>query len=95
MKKTISSLVASILAAFLLISCSLPPVHPVTRKELMQTRLYNRYIIDESPEELLYALNTRGEIIVEGKRNIAGRDFPIYVKLLATSEGIHVNEYDR
>ena len=95
MKKKLCSLITSALAAVLLISCSLPPTHPVTRMELMKTRIYNKYIIEESPEELLYALNTRGEIIVEGKRNIPGRDFPIFVKLLATSEGIHVNEYDR
>lgn len=95
MKKTISSLIALVLAAFLLSSCSLPPMQPVTRIELMKTRIYNKYIIEESPEELLYALNTRGEIIVEGKRNIPGRDFPVYVKLLATSAGIHINEYDR
>jgi hypothetical protein len=61
----------------------------------MKTRIYNKYIIDESPEELLYALNTRGEIIVEGKRNIPGKDFPVYVKLMATTEGVYVNEYDR
>ncbi len=95
MKKTICSVVATILAACLLISCSLPPVKPVTRKELMKTRIYNRFIIEESPEELLYALNTRGEVIVEGKRNIPGRDFPVYVKLLATAEGVHVLDYDR
>ncbi|MDH3454278.1 MAG: hypothetical protein OEL80_03950 [Desulfuromonadales bacterium] len=95
MKKPIHALLASVLAALLLSACSLPPLQPVTRVELMKTRIYNRYLIDESPEELLYALNTRGEIIVEGKRNIPGRDFPVYVKLLATSEGVHVNEYDR
>lgn len=95
MKKTICSLVATVLAAFFLASCSLPPMQPVTRLELMRTNVYHRYIIEESPEELLYALNTRGEIIVEGKRNIPGRDFPVYVKLLATSQGVHVNEYDR
>ena len=61
----------------------------------MKTRIYNKYIIDESPEELLYALNTRGEIIVEGKRNIPGKDFPVYVKLMATTDGVYVNEYDR
>jgi hypothetical protein len=93
--KKISFLVAVVLAAILLISCSLPPVHPVTRRDLMMTRVYNRYIIEESPEELLYALNTRGEVIVEGKRNLPGRDFPVYVKLLATTEGVHINEYDR
>ena len=61
----------------------------------MKTRVYNKYIIDESPEELLYALNTRGEVVVEGKRNIPGRDFPVFVKLLATSAGVLVLEYDR
>lgn len=95
MQRKIFSLVAMILAAFLMISCSLPPLEPVTRVELMKTRVYNKYIIDESPEELLYALNTRGEIIVEGKRNIPGKDFPVYVKLMATAEGVHLNEYDR
>ncbi len=95
MKKTILTLAGAVVAACLLISCSLPPVTPVTRKELMKTRIYNRFIIDESPEELLYALNTRGEIIVEGKRNIPGKDFPIYLKLLATTDGIHVLDYDR
>ncbi len=95
MKKSIFTLITMILAALLLISCSLPPTHPVTRMELMKTRVYNRYIIDESPEELLYALNTRGEVVVEGMRNIPGRDFPVFVKLLATSDGVHVLEYDR
>lgn len=95
MNKLLFSLAGIALASFLLISCSLPPVHPVTRLELTKTRIYNKYIIEESPEELLYALNTRGEVIIEGKRNIPGRDFPVYVKLLATTDGIHVLEYDR
>lgn len=95
MKKSIGSLIASLLAALFLAACSLPPVHPVTRQELMRSHIYNKYIIEESPEELLYALNTRGEIIVEGKRNIPGRDFYVYVKLMATTEGVHINEYDR
>lgn len=95
MKKSICSLVTSVLVVVFLISCSLPPLKPVTRRDLMKTRIYSRFIIDESPEELLYALNTRGEAIVESKRNIPGRDFPVYVKLLATSEGIHVLDYDR
>ena len=95
MHKKIFSLVTVSLAVFLLISCSLPPIQPVTRDDLMKTRLYNKYIIDESPEELLYALNTRGEVIVEGKRNIPGKDLLIYVKLMATTDGIDINEYDR
>lgn len=95
MKKPLIAIVFAVLTLSVLISCSLPPVKPVTRKELMKTRIYNRFIIDESPEELLYALNTRGEIIVEGKRNIPGKDFPIYLKLLATTDGVHVLDYDR
>jgi hypothetical protein len=95
MRKKIFSFVPLVLATCLLISCSLPPIEPVTRVDLMKTRVYNKYIIDESPEELLYALNTRGEIIVEGKRNIPGKDFPVYVKLMATADGVYLNEYDR
>jgi len=95
MHKKFVSLVTVSLAVFLLISCSLPPIQPVARQELMKTRIYNKYIIDESPEEILYALNTRGEVIVEGKRNVPGMDLPIYVKLMATTDGIHINEYDR
>jgi hypothetical protein len=95
MKKAFCVLVATVLTAALLVSCSLPPIQPVTRKELMKSRVYNRFIIEESPEELLYALNTRGEVIVEGKRNIRGKNFPVYVKLLATTDGIHLLAYDR
>lgn len=95
MKRTIVTFVTFVMVSVLLVSCSLPPVHPVTRIELMKTRIYNRFIIDKSPEELLYALNTRGEVIIEGKRNIPGKEFPIYVKLLATTEGVKVLEYDR
>lgn len=58
----------------------------------MKTRIYDaKYIIDESTEELLYALDTRGEVVVEGNRHIPGQEF----KLLAISEGVHVLEYDR
>ena len=95
MKKVVYSLVTTVLAAILLVSCSLPPLDPVTRVELMKTRIYNKYIIDVSPEELLYSLNTRGEVVVESNRNIPGRDFPVFVKLLATADGVHVLEYDR
>ena len=95
MKPLVAQCVTACLAACLLVSCSLPPVTPVTRQELMQTRIYNRFIIEESPEELLYALNTRGECIIEGKRNIQGKDFPVFIKLLATTEGVQVLDYDR
>jgi hypothetical protein len=95
MHRKLITVVTFVLATIILVSCSLPPVQPVTRKELMKTRIYNRFIIDESPEELLYALNTRGEVIVEGKRNIPGKEFPVFVKLLATADGIHLLDYDR
>ena len=84
-----------LLVLMLLAGCSLAPEQPVTRKELMSTGVFSKYIIEESPEELLYSLNTRGEVVVEGKRNITGREFNVYVKLLATANGVHVLEYDR
>ena len=90
----IRTLTAALLLT-LLVGCSLAPPQPVTRLELMRTNIYNRFIIEESPEELLYALNTRGEVVVESKRNIPGREFNIYLKLLATADGIEVLEYDR
>lgn len=95
MRKPVCILIASLLVAVLLVACSLPPVTPVTRKDLMRTRVYQQFIIEESPEELLYALNTRGEVIVEGKRNLPGKDFPVFVKLLATADGVKVLDYDR
>lgn len=79
----------------LLAGCSLAPEQPVTRVELMKTNIYRMYIVEESPEELLYALNTRGEVVVESKRNIPGKEFNIYLKLLATADGVEVLEYDR
>lgn len=79
----------------LLAACSLPPVNPVTREQLMATRVYTQYVIQESPEEVLNALNREGEVILESKRNIPGKEFPVYVKLLATSDGLEVLDYDR
>ena len=88
-------LLTVLLLALLLAGCSLAPEQPVTRKELMSTGVFSKYIIEESPEELLYSLNTRGEVVVEGKRNLPGREFNVYVKLLATADGVHILEYDR
>jgi uncharacterized protein YcfL len=90
----IRNMIVALLLA-LLVGCSLAPEQPVTRLELMKTDIYGIYIIEESPEELLYALNTRGEVVVESKRNIPGKEFNIYLKLLATADGIEVLEYDR
>jgi hypothetical protein len=79
----------------LLISCALPPDQPVTREELMKTRIYQKFVIIESPEQVLNLLNTYGEAVLVAKRNIPGKDYPVHLKLLATSEGIEVADYDR
>ncbi len=91
MKRFFIGILALILAA----GCSLPPEIPVTRAELMRTRVYRQYVIDESPEEVLNALNKEGEVILESKRNVPGKDYLVYLKLLATSDGIEVLPYDR
>lgn len=88
-------LAVTLLALLLLAGCSLAPEQPVTRADLMKTKVYYKYVIDESPEELLYALNTRGEVVVESKRQVPGGFLNVYVKLLATAEGLEVLEYER
>lgn len=84
-----------LLLAFALAACSLPPDRPVSRAALMATRIYNIYIIEESPEEVLNALNSTGEAILAAKRNVQGKDYKVHLKLLATSEGLEVLDYDR
>lgn len=74
-----------------LISCSLPPEKIVTRKVLLGTSLYSKYSIEESPEQILNALNMEGEVVL--KATEAGR--PVYVKILATADGLLVSSYDR
>ena len=93
--RNVTKLISAIIVVMILFACSLPPQTPVTRRDLMLTKVYDRFIIHEAPEELLYALNTRGEVVVESKRNIPGKEFLVYVKLLATADGVHVLEYDR
>ncbi|PLX80915.1 MAG: hypothetical protein C0616_06795 [Desulfuromonas sp.] len=84
-----------LLIMLLFSACSLPPDKPVTRRELNLTGLYQRFEIKESPEMILNALNRNGEVILEGKRKIRGKDFPVYIKLLATSEGLEILDYDK
>lgn len=84
-----------VLSLVLLAACSLPPDRPVTRKALLDTRIYNTYVIVESPEEVLNALNTDGEAILEATRRVGGKDYPVHIKILATSEGLEVLDYDR
>lgn len=88
--RTIRLLMALLLAATLL-ACSLPPDKPVTRKELGQSGIYRTYKIEESPEEVLNALNMEGEVVLKGEYNKR----PVYIKILATSDGLEVSAYDR
>lgn len=79
----------------LCVACSLAPELPVTRELLMKTKIYSTYAIEESPEEVVDALNQHGEAILAVKRTVRGKDYPMHLKILATSEGLEVLEYDR
>lgn len=88
----------SILILLLLLACtacSLTPETPITREQLMKTRIYTTFVINESPDEVLDALNKYGEVIIEAKRTANGKEYPVHVKLLATSQGMEVLDYDR
>ena len=80
-----------VLLMSLLLACSLPPDTPVTRKELGQSGIYRTYKIEESPEEVLNALNMEGEVVLRGEY----RDRPVYIKVLATSTGLEITAFDR
>lgn len=85
-----------LLLVAILAACSIAPDNPVTREELMRTQMFKRYVIDESPEQILNVLNTQGEVILEGKRHVqGGKTAPVYVKVLATSLGLEVSDYER
>ena len=84
-----------LLLVFLLSACSIPPDSPVTREQLMRTHIYSKYVIEESPEQVINVLNREGEVILEGRRNIPGKTILVHVKLLATSESIEISEYER
>ncbi len=74
-----------------LLACSLPPDSPVTRTQLMGTGVYRAFQIDESPEEILNALNMEGEVVLKA---MEGR-YPVYVKIMATTDGLKVSSYGR
>lgn len=80
-----------ILLISMLFACSLPPDKPVTRKELGQSGIYRTYQIEESPEEVLNALNMEGEVVLRGSY----LERPVYIKILATSDGLEVTAFDR
>ncbi|WP_429886224.1 hypothetical protein [Geoalkalibacter halelectricus] len=80
-----------VVAGLLAAGCSLPPETPLSRQDLARTNIYRTYKIEESPEAVLNALNRQGEVVLEGHY----RQRPVYIKLLATSEGIEVTHYNR
>lgn len=88
-------LLLALLLLILCTACSLPPSRPVTRQELMKTQIYSTYVIVESPDEVLEALNQTGEVVLEAKRVLRGVDYPTHVKILATSDGLEVLDYER
>ncbi len=81
----------TVLLVSVLLACSLPPDKPVTRKELGQSGIYRTYKIEESPEEVLNALNMEGEVVLKGKY----QDRPVYIKVLATADGLEITSFDR
>lgn len=78
---TIGLLLVGLLAA-----CSLPPERPVTKADLMKTNIYSTFTVKEPPESVLAALNRDGEVVVEA--TLKGGKVELYLKILATSEGI-------
>lgn len=89
--KSMRNLFIVLALSFGLVACSLAPEQPITRKQLMGTGVYRAFAIEESPEEILNALNMEGEVVIkamEGK-------YPVYLKIMATSEGLKVSSYGR
>lgn len=90
MQKMTKSFIVLILSISLW-ACSLAPENPVTRKQLLGTGIYRAFSIEESPEEILNALNMEGEVVIkamEGK-------YPVYVKIMATNDGLKISSYGR
>lgn len=76
---------------FAFVACSLPPERPVTKDQLFQTGIYNYYTINDSPESVLAALNRDGEVILEA----SFKERPLYIKILAQTQGLKVSVYER
>ncbi|PLY04451.1 MAG: hypothetical protein C0624_05780 [Desulfuromonas sp.] len=85
----------TIFCTLFFVACSLPPEKPITIDELMATKVFRVYKIEESPEDVLRVLNRDGEVIVAGERIIRGEKLPVYVKILATTKGMEVSDYER
>lgn len=76
---------------FSLSACSLAPESPVTRKQLLTTGVYRAFTIEESPEEVLNALNMEGEVVLQAMEG----KYPVYVKIMATADGLKISSYPR
>lgn len=82
------SLLLLLLFAF---GCSIAPDVPVTKEALDNTKLYERFVIEESPDTLIHVLNKKGEMVVRATY----RNTPVYIKIFATSRGILWYVYPR
>jgi hypothetical protein len=89
MKTAINGLLCSLLVV--LSACSLKPNRPVTKLDLYDAKVYNYYVIRESPESVLAGLNADGEVVLEAKY----KDTLIYLKILATSKGLKIEAVPR
>lgn len=85
----------ALLLLLVCLACSLPPQRPVTRDALMRTRIYSNFVIAESPDEVLDVLNRDGEVVLEAKRVIRNQEYLVHIKILATTGGLEVLDYDR
>ncbi|MCX7991019.1 MAG: hypothetical protein N2999_03140 [Proteobacteria bacterium] len=75
----------------LFLSCSIAPDVPVTKEALDETKIYERFVIEENPETIIYVLNKKGEMVVRAMY----RNTPVYIKIFATSRGILWYVYPR
>ncbi len=91
MRKKLRGIILLLAIGLSLAACSLPPERPLSRQDLSRTNVYRTYQIEESPEAVLNALNREGEVVLEGMF----RNRPVYIKMMATSEGIEVYHYNR
>ena len=86
-------IIVSVFLMFVLLNtgCSLPPERPVYREELYRTRIFQQFVIKESPESVLAALNRDGEVVIEGFQ----KEKPYYIRLFATREGLQLKVFER
>jgi hypothetical protein len=89
--KTVLKKIVTVVLVSILLACSMAPESPVTRKQLVGSGVYQAFTIDESPEEILNALNMEGEVVVKA---MEGR-YPVFVKIMATADGLKISSYGR